>query len=934
MLIVLLAVLAVVVYYLEREPSGWCSEHEVGCGLGSNFIAALTAALAAYLSFYRLFTEPRLVWPILHSARTKPTKLFSWLVEPRDYENPIGRSGFVRGLMDEVVDTKSPRIIVGDGGAGKTTVLVALATEAEDRGYIPLPLTFLGRDPANELDFARMAQEAFMSRARERALPAAAAEKAWSKLGGRVLVLVDDLDKANDLHEALRRAFANARDGHLMLIVASRAEGVPPALEDYVVELTPLRDPDAVEEILGCAQACVAEQRPSQQEVESLVRHADVTSTPYFLRVAMQLASKGRLPRRFPPSRAGARLALLDALHADYNAPGERAEWLSPTDRAGVLEDLEHLACRTLLDGGGGLDVVGIRNHERLADGGNRMGIVRPRQATELRFNQQVLQAYFASRLLRQPKATKLRNELLSANAGSPYLAMALVFAAASTDTGTGENGASVNCAATICDALLQHAERLGRSDALVHQTACVHLITAAVEAAALAGPLREPLGARAAAMVTCMQRPMQRNDAAARRLKMRLISELARLGGVDAVNALWTLEMRDPDYSVRWHAIAGITSAGEQRFAAVDTIATEAIANVKSIPRDAGKIDDNGPDPHGATMSRLKPLAWMLPALHSDAVREGRRPEARRLEEHMSEIATASDRSDQHGVLASLAQGFKHDAVRYARDTEHHAPALVHERLFDLLHHAPFWYTKIVLLHAISLRLIGARVGRPDSDKASESGNDPIPAESYLGPGLANVEAEHRLSAFLEQDTLHPFVKQAGALCTHALVDVSDRSHWESYIWTDEVELIARPPKNIDPQALHLVADITLLLNLNEQERTRHERARFGELDRLPACLNGPDRRFVLSGDEHAEQCPLGECPLATEVDVRPLCPDRAPRWMADDAGGETRPSRRLLNRSFCWHLRHTPAPPHWDNDSAAKLQTFWLEMERRAPT
>jgi hypothetical protein len=358
----------------------------------------------------------------------------------------------------------------------------------------------------------------------------------------------------------------------------------------------------------------------------------------------------------------------------------------------------------------------------------------------------------------------------------------------------------------------------------------------------------------------------------------------------------------------------------------------SDAIENVKAIPpKKPEELDDIGPGMDGAKMGRLKPIAWMLPVLHSQAVDEQREACAERLEEYMREIEVASERSDQHGILASLAQGFKLEAVRCAEHPGRYGPAAVHERLFELLDSVPFWYTKVLLLHAICLRLIATRSG----DRRAESA--PAVAGStgqrYLGAALTPDDAARRLVEFLAQDGLHPFVAAAGKLCQAALAATAKGRSWHEYIWTDdEAEVVARPAPELGSTALLLVADMALLLNLNDHDRDRRERAAFGVHRKLPWCLSGSDRTLILEDRPRPSRC-SAECSFHHAGSFRPLCPDGAARWTEDDASGSALHSRRLLSRSFCRRVRHIACAQSWSKASDEQLEAFWGHMEERAP-
>jgi hypothetical protein len=265
--------------------------------------------------------------------------------------------------------------------------------------------------------------------------------------------------------------------------------------------------------------------------------------------------------------------------------------------------------------------------------------------------------------------------------------------------------------------------------------------------------------------------------------------------------------------------------------------------------------------------------MAWMLPALVTAAVDRDRvQKHLRKLLDLYSEGVTK-----QRGLEASIAQGFKLDArLRPNADVSRDAAWLLGQ--------SRFWYSRMNLLQAIAVRVVAA---------------------GGTGPGRAELEA------WAEKEK-HPFARAAARLCVIAADEAAAGRPKEAmeYLWDDEGAVVSSRPRELAPEAIQLVGDITVLLNLNETG-TVEQREAFGENDSVPFCMSGSsDRRELFE----TKPC---------DCDFK-LCPFR-------QAPGAS--AHRELSRAFCNHQRlyaDYRVARRWEsNVRRRELRAFWSELE-----
>jgi AAA domain len=309
------------------------------------------------------------------------------------------------------------------------------------------------------------------------------------------------------------------------------------------------------------------------------------------------------------------------------------------------------------------------------------------------------------------------------------------------------------------------------------------------------------------------------------------------------------------------------------------------------------GAIEDDPVWDARSDVPSLRALGWILPAMVS-GLREHLGAHyvkgARQALEHLVVLAFQGGHPE---LEASLAQGFKSDAMRHADDPDASGPGFVanNRRLVTdfCIDNADYWYARLVLHQALALYTIAGSSRRVAFD--------------IFGRQLhGNREP-------------HPFVWRAARLARRAVRRHSIGSRgWESLIWVDEGVAVSRRPTELSFRAAQLVADITLLLNLREGA-AEDRQAHFPYMRELPRCLHeSPERREIL-GAGCPDSCGYGLCPLKQPP--------------PDEPNGQRTVSRAFCRGQYALAAHHKPP---WQKRHIRKraLQKFWHQMERRART
>jgi hypothetical protein len=845
---------------------------DVFANLGRNLVTAAVLGAIAWLWLYS-WTSARATRRLRDDARMAPHELFP--IRPR-----VGSASRVVGREQLVADVAAnlaagvrtgPQLIVGETGSGKTSVLLKLAEHFAERDVLPIVLNLRG---LAEIDFAELAKARFAEYVDPHLRSADEAEKLWRWLcrRGKVLVLADDLDRAelcdasDPYRLAVRIALDGARRRDLPLVVASRPPGVPPDLPEPPIELGALEwggDGSDLER----AVATVLERAGRREDpgAERLARAnlaaGEVLSNAFYVGVVTELLRAGSLREPPPAGPHAARVGLLDCWR-ERILGGETAPEPVRARRDGLLRALEAYAADRL-------PPPGRRDGDPApvpADAlhfGEVAGFLELEEDGTYRFAHEVLHAYFAARALPRDEPAWRRAVELAPD--SPRVQLALVIAAAAS-------GDAAFCEAAA-GALLAESRAVADEQRLLRAAA-------AAEVARAGGfhGLDDRIAAECVAA---------RADASAV-AKRVVLDQLGELSGEGALLALWRYG-DDADYGVRWGAARKLVErcrgdgdgapardgvlTGAAAYAVVGEEVRRGLA-VAARCLDAGRE----PDDWEPEILPLKHMGWMLPPLRTRARLGGDGALAEEVGRDLAELLRleAAGVTRQKGLEASIAQGFKADALM-------HPGAGVDEDAGRLLARpGAFWYSQLNLIHAVTLR---ARSGDGSLDVVRPFADEPR----------------------------HPFVRAAAGMCVAALERPGeDLRRW---VWDDESVVVAARPRGLDPAAIQLVGDLTLLLNLNETGNPEQREA-FGGRDVLPHCMAGSRTRLELFDERHPCTCEFRLCPYVPA----------AGRMSA----------HRDLSRPFCRHqrLHATPANARrWGSRVGRRaLRDVWRRLESLA--
>jgi hypothetical protein len=838
----------------------------------------------------------------------------------------VGRERLVEELATELDEGGTALVLVGPTGSGKTMVLLKLTQELTRRGQVPVPVSLRDRDT---VDFEGLARDAFHEAFPQRTEEEADKQWRWLRRRGLITLIVDDLEKSSARPVEVARALEAAAAHHLRIIAACRPNGIPANLKRGRIDLPELRGEDVKQCLIDAAVMTMRDTESEEaqlilhetrERVEKIVEDAAVPSTPYYLAIGQVLAATGQLRHLDPPERGAARRTLLDAYRATVETCTLRPEAaLSEATRKRVLDGLEPIAyarlwcAKTVEDVAAAAIELEERPLGRPADSepleprvvieyAQRLGILEQRFDGLVRFGHPTTLAYFASCFLVNRRSDlELWTRVIERRRVSSTASLAFVLAAAVVDEPKVVAAVTQALLArpelqpanvhgygrlTATRELFDHVEPAGE-DWAQHswgddEASCdrrpgfydrVMLLKTTAEVARSAGGLKDDVAAKT---LEVMNAEPDRSTLVAEQI--RLVNEIALLECDAAYGVLWNFATTGGEYRVRRAAMRAILNDRPRAVAvAVEKIGA-AIAAACEYQRVHPKpAEDDRHEP----FQTLRAAAWALPCLRRSAT-GAEAATLVRYQESLSKLANAL--SEHRGLEASIAQGLKLDAMWHHADPP---DPLALQMLEPGPKRAQFWYSRVLLLHAVTRRSICNH---------------------------HSLDATARMRELWEDRTEHPFVREAARLCLTAL----ETGKWEPYIPIDITEIAAGMDGDLPLETKQLIGDIVLALNLNDQASAA-ARIKFGTCDELPQCLEKSDSRGEILGRDP----PYTDCPFHDGTAC--LCP----HTYDPPSGG----IRRELSRAFCRDLKLHAEPQHWHHKiHRDALREFWAELESRA--
>lgn len=440
--------------------------------------------------------------------------------------------------------------------------------------------------------------------------------------------------------------------------------------------------------------------------------------------------------------------------------------------------------------------------------------------------------------------------------------------------------------------------------------------------------------------------------QAAKLRLILRLGEAARRLAQVEGGQAfgrrvyrcLYEIARAEGSYRLRLAAAQEIGNGSDVAWQELSDKDND-VLNPDPPVQDWTKWNDKLEGDDGELMQRECDLkGWLLPMLLG-SVTDAARPEVEgRLKQWIRQLARGMPLS----LEAALAQGFKHAANRRPHHSHEKSESrtLLQAHATHMIYHARFWYSRLTLVHALTLWEL-ARIVYP-GHMGHESSQRPSDARSIVTRWLRRPHSEQEK---------HPFVLEAAELARRAL----ETKQPARFIWIDESGVVTKVGSQaereeahgtaaglwisasagwmaLDGRAQQLVGDVLILLNLAERgegAQQRDDRLDQANADRLPLCLTEQRCPYLKPsqtvgradipnpGEDCKARCPVALCPY----------PPRGQQAY-----------RVELSEAFCrrqqvgllrWRLLRLDVvlrPRPWQQGPRAELRRFWSEMEERA--
>lgn len=827
-----------------------------------------------------------------------------------------------------------PVLVVGEAGSGKTTFAAGLARAFARANMTPVVLPL--RNAGKQIDFRNLARDRFL------AVVGDGGADLWSRATANrtCVVIADGLDERDALPvgpETGRILDAAAARG-VPVVVTSRPTGLPSERGDGAIALSDLPEGEAAGALMEASR-----NRLPDTTARRLTRHLGLTSQPLFLQVARDLAADCATPAETGPEASSltaclatsdgdlARVELLDGRLDTFVAerPGTRrlaVETVSVValiamrarETAGSVreqKDPDTEAWLQQVAGPPGDRIDAIQPAYKLT-------FVDPQDGGLVRFRHPIIHSYLVARALELvtplPANGTVWASLLKASANDEVLRTVRMHAMRLVLHRPPEDAEQV-----IRNLVAELQESAGRESRTVDQRLSL-LATAAHALGSAAAAWPDALEAEREALAQRIVAGWDDWDPdAALDSKRIAIKCVARMAGDFAFESVWTIARKetarkDETYDFNWAVVEAMAEGGAAAADALEATVRPMLDSCVRWAEDPSSTDD---DLSEAVLRPLAVVAKFLPsgchaAVDTASGRVGSDAAARLTVALASVVRAMAKRKRALGVEASLAQGLKQAAFRYPLSDIN----LAHAE--ELVRDACFWYSRIMALHALVRHAVAV------DDTRSEA---------------AQVEQVTECISAVVRDALrdrHPWVREAAAQAGMALDRLRQHKPDDAraFVWHDEAAQVARASDELAEPTSQLLADVALVLNMNEQgghemevdgHSVRHSTDRgnvpgcatcdhqlaVGLETALPHCVSEDgDRRRILRG---GCDCKFRLCPY-------------------DFVGRDTLHAHRgPLSAAFCANQRaiakSTRRTPPWQPQmSLDDYVAFWEAFER----
>ncbi|MDG4774815.1 hypothetical protein [Solwaraspora sp. WMMD792] len=302
---------------------------------------------------YYIFAHWRIIRFYRKKAHDSPTELVETATKIID--DVPGRRELCEVLIERIRDpaTRSPMVLIGGVGAGKTATLVELTRKLAAQDIVPIPIRLRDTAGKEELNFKELAREKFKKEVDSKLFSDGHMERLWRELfrSNEVAILADGLDEAIQgapaRDSAIREAIQQAVHDGLPLVIASRPYDPLRGMKSTVIALEPLGEGAAIE----YASRSGSRSNQSIADIATLVHAADVAESPMFLRIIRDLEVIDQLPNELSGGTG------LDA----------KSSWRS-RDRAHVRLSLLRKWCEALCEGTFRVDYAHTKEERRITE--------------------------------------------------------------------------------------------------------------------------------------------------------------------------------------------------------------------------------------------------------------------------------------------------------------------------------------------------------------------------------------------------------------------------------------------------------------------------------------------------------------------------------------------------------------------------------------